>query len=158
MRRNSTGWVELWVWPHSLSSVTFYSKIKLKEEKVVFYFPLKFMSYLRMYFFHKVIKESFTSFDFMFIQAFIVVRYVGLIKQIRNITSVSWYFCSSSSMLSEPPYFDSIDCMIQATYMNCLWQMLSYSSNGCIFFIYCDMILSSSCLAWEQIMPPSFMN
>ena len=39
MRRclpNNIGWEELWAWPHSLSSVAFFSKIKPKEEKVVF--------------------------------------------------------------------------------------------------------------------------
>ena len=28
------GWAELWVWPHSLGSVTFFSKTKSKVEKV----------------------------------------------------------------------------------------------------------------------------
>ena len=38
---NNTGWEELLAWPHSLNSVAFFSKIKPKEEKVVFLFPLK---------------------------------------------------------------------------------------------------------------------
>ena len=36
--QNITGWAELWAWAHSLSSVAFF--LELKEEKVVFYFPL----------------------------------------------------------------------------------------------------------------------
>ena len=31
------GWAELWVWPHSLGSVTFFSKTKSKVEKVANY-------------------------------------------------------------------------------------------------------------------------
>ena len=33
MFTNNTGWAELWAWPHSLSSVAFFSKMKPKELK-----------------------------------------------------------------------------------------------------------------------------